>query len=219
MIGGDTMLKALKSYWAFTNLKYKLIMLVLFPLLLVVISMNVYRLKVELGFASFIMLYWIDMISDDHFMGGFYQRGNKDLGFMQSTPRFRKTMREIAVVDAIRRVVLYQIPYITLLWCSMGDVEAMEACRLMAFMPWLEALIAQMTVLIKREYTTAEEGNLSVSGGYICFLVIVFLIEWIGDMAGGNFIPVNVVLIVLILVAIIGTGWYTDKKMRESYYD
>lgn len=219
MIGGDTMLKALKSYWAFTNHKYKLIMLVLLPLLLVVISINVYQLEVELGFASFIILYWIDVISDDHFMGGFYQKGNKDLGFMQSAPRFRKMMREVAVVDAIRRVVLYQIPYITLLWCSMGNAEAMDACRLISFIPWLEALIAQITVLLKREHVTGEQSSLSVGGGYVCFMVIVFLIEWIGDMAGGNFIPVNVVLMVLILVEIIGTGWYTDKKMGESYYD
>lgn len=219
MIGGDTMLKALKSYWAFTNHKYKIVMLVLVPILLVVINVNVYRYEIGIGFAGFIILYWIDMISDDHFMGGFYKKGNKNLGFMQSAPGFRKMIRKVATVDAIRRVLLYQIPYITLLWCSMGNAEAMEFCRLISFTPLLEALIAQMTVLIKREYTTAEEGNLSVSGGYICFLVIVFLIEWIGDMAGGNFIPVNVVLIVLILVAIIGTGWYTDKKMGESYYD
>ena len=213
------MLKALKSYWAFTNHKYKLIMLVLFPLLLVVISINVYQLKVELGFASFIILYWIDVISDDHFMGGFYQKGNKDLAFMQSAPRLRKTMQEVAVVDAIRRVVLYQIPYITLLWCSMGNVEAMDACRLISFIPWLEALIAQITVLLKREHVTGEQSSLSVVGGYVWFMVTVFLIVWIGDMAGGNFIPVNVVLMVLIFFEIIGTAWYTDKKMGESYYD
>lgn len=219
MIGGDTMLKALKSYWAFTNYKYKLIMLVLLPLLLVVISINVYQLEVELGFASFIILYWLDVISDDHFMGGLYKKGNKDLGFMQSAPRFRKTMREVAVVDAIRRVVLYQIPYITLLWCSMGNAEAMDACRLISFIPWLEVLIAQITVLLKREHVAGEQSSLAVGGGYVWFMVTVFLIVWIGDMSGGNFIPVNVVLMVLIFFEIIGTAWYTDKKMGESYYD
>ena len=36
MIGGDTMLRALKSYWAFTNGIYKLVMLGLVPLVLIV---------------------------------------------------------------------------------------------------------------------------------------------------------------------------------------
>lgn len=219
MIGGESMLNVWKSYWAFTNLKYKLIMLLLFPILLVVININVYQYEIGVGFESFLLLYWIDVISDHHFMGGLYQKGNTALDFMHGSSRFRKMIQEVSIVDAIRRVVLYQVPYITLLWCSMGNTEAMEACHQISFIPLVAAIIVQITVLIRREYGAGEHNGLSIGGGYICFLVIFGLIGWIGDMAGGNFVPVNVVLVVLIVATLVGTAWYTNKKVGEGYYD
>ena len=128
MIGGDSMLKALKSYWAFTNHRYKFVMLVLVPILLVAININVYRYEIGIGFESFLFLYWIDRIAHNHFMNGFYPKGNRVLGFMQSSPKFKRTMREVVVVDAVIRVMFYHIPYITLLMCAQGDAEALEFC-------------------------------------------------------------------------------------------
>ena len=219
MIGGDTMLRALKSYWAFTNYRYKLIMLVLIPIIFVVVNVNMYRHEIGSGFDSFLILYWIDMASNNHFMNGFYPKGNRALGFMQSSPKFKRTMREVAVVDAVIRVVFYHIPYITLLMCAKGDAEALEFCNQIAYVPWVQALIAQIFLLIGHEYK-AEEGNvLTLFGGHICMMIIVILIGWIGSQAGGNYKPVIAVLMVLMLIMIIATARHSDKMMEESYYD
>lgn len=211
------MLKALKSYMAFTNHRYKLIMLVIMPILLVWINVNIHRYEINIGFASLLLLCLIDKMSEDYFMGGFCEKGNSAVKLMQSSPSFRKIMQDVAVVDAIRRVIFYQIPYVTVLCCSMGDIEAMEYCHDISFVPWVQALIGQIVVLISREYEVGGIGF--VNGECICVLIVVSLIAWIGDIAGGNFVPVTVVLMVLILITIVGTAWHTDKKMEESYYD
>lgn len=213
------MLRALKSYWAFTNYRYKLIMLVCIPILFVVVNINMYRHEIGSGFESFLILYWIDMASNNHFMNGFYPKGNRALGFMQSSPKFKRTMREVAVVDAVIRVVFYHIPYITLLMCAKGDAEALEFCNQIAYVPWVQALIAQIFVLLGHEYTGEEGKVFFLSGGYICMMIIVALIGWIGSQAGGNYKPVIAVLMVLMFITIIGTAWHSDKMMEESYYD
>lgn len=219
MIGGDTMLKALKSYWAFTNYRYKLTILVFIPILFAVVNINMYRYEIGSGFEDFLILYWLDRTLHDRFMNGCCQKGNRSLGFMQSSPKFKRTMREVAVVDAVIRVMFYHIPYISLLICAKDDVEVLDFCSQIAYVPWVQALIAQIFILIGHEYMAEEEKSLNRFGGYICMMIIVPLIGWIGSQAGGNYKPVIAVLIVLMLITIIGTAWHSDKMMEESYYD
>ncbi len=213
------MLKALKSYWAFTSCRYKLIMLVVVPILFFVTNITVYRYDVGTGLESFWILYVIDTISDDYFMGGFYKKGNHSLGFLQSSSRFRKMMQEVVIVDVIRRVIIYQIPYVTLLWCSIGDIEAMEWCRWTSFVPWIQVLTGQIVVLVRRHGVAGGQNSVSFAIGYIYMLLAISTIGYIGEMAGGNFVPVIVVTILLILFMAVVTMRYTDKKMEESYYD
>lgn len=214
------MLKALKSYWAFTHDLYKLVMLVLTPILLVIINIYLYANDVGSGLECFLILYGVDTISDLFFMNGLYKKSNDSLEFLQSSSKFQEMMREIVIVDIVRRVLIYHIPYFVILGCSIGNPEAMEWCRIMAVLPWLEVLTAQVVILVARHYVAWNQVYACVAIGYIIMLVLMIFIMLVNGIKGAiSEVGMNAVLMVLVLIASIGTVWYTDKKVRESYYD
>lgn len=217
MIGGDIMLKALKSYWAFANNAYKIVMLGLVPILLVGINIYVYQNDIGSGLECFIALFAVDTFSDIFFMGGLYSRKNGALGFLQSSPRFRRTISEITIVDTLRRVVLYHIPYVTIMCCAIEDAETKEWLRVIAALPWVEILFAQITVVMARHFVLWNHAYACTSIGYA--LMIFPMIIAVGIQEEDFKRKVCVVLITLTLAAIMGTLWYTDKRMKESYYD
>lgn len=217
MIGGDIMLKAIKSYWAFTNIAYKLVMLGLIPILLIAINIYVYQNDVGSGMECFVVLFAIDTFSDVFFMGGIYSKKNGALEFLQSSPRFIKTIREITIVDIIRRILLYYVPYVTIMCCAVGDAETMEWLRVISMVPCIEILFAQMTVLVARHFLLWNYAYACTSAGYALMIFPMVVAVGIQEMDFAR--KVHVVFIVLTIIATVGTIWYTDKKMKESYYD
>ena len=214
------MLKALRSYWAFTNNIYKIVVLVLLPVVLVLINVYVYQQDVGTGIESFLVLYAVDVLSDIFFMRGFYRKGNDTLGFMQSSPRFRRIIVEVTAVDAIRRIMLYQIPYVTLLWCARESIEIIGWLKEMAVLPWGLVLSAQFAVLAARHFVVWNQVYACTAVGYMIMATILVFVIMVGEAVNEAFIRGGLVLfIVLVFVTAIGTIWYTDKKMRESYYD
>ncbi|MBP3677711.1 MAG: hypothetical protein J6I97_05125 [Agathobacter sp.] len=209
------MLKALKSYWAFTSGIYKVLMFLVLPILLVVINWSVLQADVGSGLEIFLVLFYIDTFLDFFFMGGFYCKKNGSFAFLQSSNRFSKFAREIVIVDVVRRVLLYQIPYIvTLIW-TIRNTEQVEWWKTMAYLPWMLAWGAQLVTLVSRHYTT---WNYVYLCGAVGFLIIGIA------MAVTLFLEINnwvfsAVLIIGVLSAGWGTCLYTDKKVRESYYD
>lgn len=210
------MLKAMKSYWAFTSDIYKLVMFVVVPILLIPVNLYLLEKDIGNGFEFFFVLYAVDTLSDFFFMGGFYKKSNSSLEFLQSSSRFVQMSREITIVDIVRRILFFQIPYVVILLWSIGNPEAMEWCRGCAFLPWLEILIAQWAVLVTRRYVEFNQATLCVSSGY--FILVVCCIMGFIFCEIQPVITV-IVLIVLILITSIINVWYTGKKVRESYYD
>lgn len=210
------MLRAVKSYLAFANSRYRLVMLVLIPLLLVVV--NVLGGSGENGVVveSLMLLCVVDVLSDFFFMRGFYIKKNDTLEFMKASPRFRKTMKEVVVVDAVRRVVMYQIPVVVVLLCSIGDEESMEWCTSLSAIPWMEAFTAQLAVLLIRHLYIWVYAYISI----ICvhamqFLAMAYAVFAVRELGWW----VDFVSIILWFATMVATVWYTDKKMKESYYD
>lgn len=210
------MLKAWKHYWAFTNSLYKLVLLFVVPILL--IGVNIYfELYGEVGDCIFALscLYYADTISDVYFMGGFYHKGNSALEFMQSSSKFSNVMKDVVMMDFVRRVLVYQIP---LLIAVVGAENAGEIqwCKLNAFWSWLMVLIAQCVVVAARHYELWHHIYACVAVGY-CAMMFIFL--FIAIVSEALPIATNIVLVVLVVVVGIVTIRYTDKKVRDSYYD
>lgn len=209
------MLKAMKSYWAFTNGLYKLVMLLVVPVVLIVSNVLLSAQEYGNGLSSLTILYVIDTMSDIFFMGGMYSKNNSSLEFLQSSPKFARVLREITIVDMVRRIFIYQIPFVVTLLCSIGDSEKLLWCEMDAFWPWLEILVAQIVVLVARHYVMWNQVFACVLFGFgtasLSFLML--------KLSTISPVVINVVLVLFILITAIITIWYTDKKVRESYYD
>lgn len=210
------MLRALRSYWAFTNGVYKFVMLILIPILLVLVNLWLLERDAGNGMEIFFVLYAVDTMSDFFFMGGFYRKSNSFLEFLQSSSRFPEVIRKITMIDIVRRILVYQIPYVVILFWSIGNLEAMEWCRTLACLPWVETLVAQLAVLAARHFMVWNYAYLCTAVGFVIITVLLLFILILGAVQ-----PVisNIIWMIIVIAAAIGTVWYTDKKVRESYYD
>lgn len=209
------MLKALKSYWAYTSGIYKVLMLFAVPILLVFINLVCLQENVGSGIEIFFGVFYLDTILDYFFMGGFYSKNNSSFEFLQSSNRFSQLAKEVVCVDAIRRVLLYQILYCTTLTWTIGKTGEMEWWKTMAYVPWLLTLGAQLVTLISRHYTTWNIIYVCSSIGFLLMGTILIIMLF----AEINSWLVSVVLIVGVVIAGLGTCLYTEKKVKESYYD
>jgi len=160
-------------------------------------------------------LYYADTVSDVFFMGGFYRKRNSALEFMQSSSKFSNVMKDVVMMDFVRRVLVYQIP---LLIAVAGAENAGEIqwCKLNAFWSWLMVLIAQCVVVAARHYELGHHIYACVAVGH-CAMMFIFLFIAIASEA----LPVVTILVLVVLVVVAGivTIRYTDKKVRDSYYD
>lgn len=215
MIGGDTMLRALKSYWAFTNGIYKQVMLGLVPLVLIVghIMIN----KDDIGGSLFFLfaLFVIDTESDFFFMNGVY---HKELGFpnfVQTSSKYMRFIRAVTVVDIVRRLLVYQIPFVMEFIYAIGDEERMQWCHLNAFWPWLAAFVAQCVVFVARHLLEWIKVHLAMTIGFVVMMILFVVVR---ELFAGNVMLNGFFLIVFLMISMV-TVWYTEKKGKERYYD
>lgn len=209
------MLKALKSYWAFTSGIYKVLMLLVVPVLMVLINLSLLHEDIGSGIEIFFVLFYIDTFFDYIFMGGFYSKNNSSFEFLQTSNRFAKFARDVVSVDAVRRVILYQIPYFTTLLWLIGKEGMMEWWKTMAYVPWFLALGAQLVTLVSRHYTTWNNAYGCSSIGFL-IIGIIMIIVLFAEVSHWMF---YVMLMIGVLIAGWGTSLYTEKKVKESYYD
>lgn len=213
------MLRAIKSYWAFTNDLYKWVMLVFVPIILIVsnsVLSNVWAEADYVFLSSLLLLYVADTMSDIFFMGGFYHENNGALEFLQSTPRFQEFMREVGIIDIVRRVLIYQVPFVTALVCAWENEERMEWCIRYSYFPLLETLIAMLVVLVARHWVLWNQAYVCTVIGYVAIIFSYWLLDVISNEPS---VIVNGILVVCVLLAGVGTVWYTREKVRDSYYD
>ena len=210
------MLRAWKHYWAFTNSTYKLVMLLIVPILVIGANMLV-ELSGDAGEYIWVvsMMYLVDTIGDMFFMGGFYRRGNTALEFMQSSSKFSIVAKNIVTVDVVRRVLMYQIPVIITIMGA-KSIEELQGCKISALWSWVMILIAQCVVVVSRHYELWRQMYVCIAIGHF---VMMFIFLFFAFVFEGLPVIVNIVLMVLVVFVGIATVWYTDKKVRESYYD
>ena len=209
------MVKALKSYWAFTGSLYKLVMLVIIPVLFIVLNIIKASEEYGNGLLSVMILYIADTMFDIFFLSGIYRKSNSALEFLQSSPRFADVMREITIVDMVRRILLYHIPLVVTWICSIGNTEKLAWCMMDAFVTWLAIWIAQIVIFAARHFVLWNQVYACAMFGYATWAMIFIAIKT-SDI---SHTIVNVISVTLILITGIATVWYTDKKVKESYYD
>lgn len=209
------MLSALKSYWAYNNGIYKLIMLGIIPLVLVVGYVLTTGENAGSGLFFSFVLFVVDVESDYFFMNGAYCKDQDFSGMMQSSSKYTRIIKEVAAIDIVRRVLIYQIPFVMEFIFAVGNEERMQWCSLNSFWPWLEILVAQCVIFVTRHFVVWHRLHLGMTLGW-CVMMLFFV--FFATVLEGKPI-VNGVLMVAIFVVGIVTVWYTEKKGKERYYD
>lgn len=213
-------MRAIKHYWVFTNWQYKLFTLLLMPV--VILGMNLFgyfsnnMFILGVAFSFFILLLpMVDVMSDYWFLPGFYAKGNASLEFLQSTTKFQTMIRDVVIIDVIRRIVLYLGLFWIMHLVSM-ETSVEGVIDRFSHMPVAELLFAQVAVFVSRFLRGWNQV-------YACAMFAVganaFLMS--GTIHQSDFIRqgMAIALAVFAVVMMVVTVWFTLKKVRDSYYD
>lgn len=212
----------IKNYWAFTGKAYKFVLWLVLPVLAIGTILWGYFSEKELVMVvpvtvCFLLFPIVDIISDFWFLPGFYTKGNSSLEFLQTTTKFQKMIRDVVIVDIVRRVVLYAGIY-ALMYAlfSNKDVSAQAFIQIYYYLPILNILVAQTAVFVARFF-----GSLQQVFGCSMFSTIpnAIYVTVVKPLPQAVEQPIVIALACVAVVMIGVTVWFTQKKVRDSYYD
>lgn len=214
------MKRALKSYWAFTGKGYRIVVLFLFPLLAVLVPVITGIIEPMLLVIALIGYYIIFMIaeplSDFWFLGGFYSKNKGAMEFMQSSNRFASVIKDVVVVDLLRRVLQNVFIYLLMVCIGVMTKIEQEGYLLFAFFSIFEILLGEVVTFIGRHFDMWNYYYVVVILG---FLVASFFMAYaIINLQELLWLVCLVFLLLALILGVIIVS-YTNKKVRDSYYD
>lgn len=224
------MKKAIKSFCAFTPLGYKVMMFFVLPVL--VIFFNAFSLYVEnelLIFISFmgafLVLLFVDVLSDKWVLNGFYMKSNHALEFLQTSNEFENFVRRIVIVDMVRRILMYVIVFVVMLVLGMltfGENVLFYDYLKYAYFPLLMYVIGQSMLWIGRHFNSLQSiwlvscaANTVASFCMTVFSLFGARVNFGPLYWGGVYGSLSILAIAISVI----TVWYSLKKVRDSYYD
>lgn len=213
------MIRAIKDYWAFTKWNYRCLVFLVMPAIL--FGMGVLCIYVEIPLASALILGYsyvviADVILDYMLLGGFYGKNNSSLEFLQSSNRFGTMIRDVVVMDILRRLAMHTGIYILIAVCGMNNPEQKEWIEMFSFLPLLCFAVNQVTVFVTRHFKTWQHAY---AFGAIAMLAVgVCLVPMTVQMETRAWLVQGVLLILAIVVGVV-VVWYSMRKVRDSYYD
>ena len=224
------MKNAIKSFWAFTPLSYKLLMLFIAPMLVVLFNVVLLLGVGELGgvlglLISFVSLCMLDVFSDEWVLKGFYMKSNSSLEFLQTSNKFERLIKDIVIVDMTRRILMYLFLYgaIAVIGVSVQGKEMWSAYySIYAYFPLLMFVVSQAMLWAVRHFNSLQSMWISASMSTVVLWLAITVLTFFG--AKMNYGPVYLVVVygglallaIAISVVIVG---YSIKKVRDSYYD
>ncbi len=215
------MLKAIKNYTAFTSWKYRFGVFIVVPVLLILLASVGLMTDGEvpvlvLKMIIFMMFIMAEILSDHWFMSGFYGKHNSSLEYLQTSNRFSKIVKDVVIVDIVRRLITAVVLYDVVLMFGLSLGEPMEVYQAFAFLPLYSFVIVVITNFITRHFNTWQYVY---SGSALAMLVA----SWgLTHMMEFTMKYMGVSLGILTVLAVLVTGvtiWYSLKKVKDSYYD
>lgn len=215
-------MRAIKHYWAFTNWIYRLVVLLVIPLALIGVNAWGYFSDDRFILAIALVLYFmflpvVDIMSDCWLLPGFYAKGNGSLEFLQSTTKFKTMIRDVVIVDILRRVAVYMGLFGMMYFVFVSkDVPVYNIVWNFGYMPVLELFLSQTAVFVSRFFRGANQV-------YACAMFTVaanaFFMTGTAHLANPIKQMIIIALAVMAIVMMILTVGVSLKKVRESYYD
>lgn len=212
----------IKNYWVFTGKAYKFVMWLVLPLVAIGTSLWGYfsdneMLIVVPTIICFLIFPIIDVISDYWLLPGFYAKGNSSLEFLQSTTKFQKLIRDVVIVDIVRRVALYIGTYAILyVVCFSKDIETQAFIQIYFYQPVLNILVTQTAVFVARFFRSLQQVFGCSMFSTVPNAIYVTLVKPLPQAMEQ---PIVIAFAGIAVVMIAVTIWFTQKKVRDSYYD
>ncbi len=155
-------------------------------------------------------------MSDYWFLGGFYNKKRGSLGFLQGSNRYERVIRDVVIIDLIRRVCLYLGVYLVMVLGSVIAGLESDNYIFIAFFPFFDILMGEIEILIARHFDMWNYHYIVV---FLGFLVSTPLITK-SILLGPDYMPIACVVMAILAAAVaVGIVLYTNKKVRDSYYD
>lgn len=212
----------IKNYWAFTGKAYKFVMWLVLPLVAIGTSLWGYFSDNEMLIVvpiiiCFLIFPIIDVISDYWLLPGFYAKGNSSLEFLQTTTKFQKMIRDVVIVDIVRRVVLYAGTYAMLyVLLSNKDIESQAFIQIYYYQPVLNILVTQTAVFVARFFRSLQQVFGCSMFSAVPNAIYISVVKPLPQAVEQSIV---MVLACVAVVMIVVTIWFTQKKVRDSYYD
>lgn len=212
----------IKNYWVFTGKGYKFLMWLVLPV--VAIGSILWGYLSENGMVvviphilCFVLYPIVDVLSDFWLLPGFYAKGNNSLEFLQSTTKFQKMMRDVQIIDVLRRVIFYLGTYALLyVLLSKKDVSSQAFVQIYFYQPVLNVLVTQAAVFFARFFSSLQQvfgcSMFSTIPNAIYITVVKPLPQTVEQLIVIAFAGIAIAMIAV-------TIWFTQKKVRDSYYD
>ena len=222
------MLKAWKSYWAFTGTGYKVVVFLLVPLVVFAMSLTLTLMDPVLypvaALLVFVALWFAEPMIDHWFMGGMYKKNNGSLEFLQSSNRFCDFMKKVVTVDIIRRALTFLGVYAIVCVIGFANCAEVEMVKnpyiALSFLPFLSMVVSQIEVLIGRHFDMWNQRYFVVLVGFtLQGVTLSGLIQLFSTARMEMMWLMNGLFLLLFVAVAIRTVVYTKKVMRESYYD
>ena len=212
----------MKNYWVFTNWVYRLVVLLVIPLAIIGANICGYFSNEKFILAIALVMYFmflpvVDVMSDCWFLPGFYAKGNGSMEFLQSTTKFKSMIRDVVIVDILRRVAVYMGLFGVMYFVFVSkDVPVYNIVWNFGYMPVLEVFLSQTAVFVSRFFR-------GVNQVYACAMLTVaanaFFMTGTAHLANPIKQMIIIALAVMAVVMMIVTVGVSLKKVRESFYD
>lgn len=213
------MLRTIKNYWAFTKWGYRLVVFLVLPVVLLLI--NAFCLFTEIPtmvsmLIGYIYVVPVDILTDNWFLCGFYGKNNSSLEYLQTSNRFKRMIRDVVLIDTIRRFILYVGLYLIVLVAGMNQPEQLEWYKVCSFLPMLCFVISQIGVLIARHFFAWNQ--VYAVGAFAMVAEGICLAPMLGFTENHFWLVQGILMVLAIAIGIIVMA-YSLKKVRDSYYD
>lgn len=220
------MKNAVKSFWAFAPLGYRVMILFAAPALAILLNaLALYKGGEGEGLvammASYFILLFVDVFSDKWMLNGFYSKSNSSLEYLQTSNKFSKIIRGVVIVDMLQRGLLYVGLYVVIVIMSKAAIGELDWCAMYGYFPLFFYVISQVTIWISRHFVTWQSVWIASCMATTFASLGMTALTWCSVMYQIKYLDLLIysVLIVLTILVSIGTLWYSLKKVRDSYYD
>lgn len=212
----------MKNYWGFTSWLYRLLMWVIFPtvalgtILWAWVSSDSDVVVIP-TILCLVIAPIIDVMSDVWLLPGFYVKGNSSLEFLQSTTKFSTMIRDVVVVDIIKRVVFYVGTYALLfVVCANKEASAKEFIEVYGYQPVLNILVVQIAVFIARFFGSVQQVFGIAMFSSVPNAIYILLVKPL-PMEIERIYVIGMAVLSVVVIAV--TIWFSLKKVRDSFYD